>query len=360
MMRSLLCAVMLLFFLTSNGFALVYVEKDDLFLYYPDNEGVIAERLLEKYPVMVDFLRRQGLSVAHPVHVVLDDDLDIPKVEVHMIPHREIRIPLRAPGVLEDGYTETDPWSYFLFRGLCLQGIYKTRSGIPGGLHKVFGEVISPNLVMPDWLTDGTCHLLYSLYRGKAPEDPFHAAIFESAELPEIAKTSHHPETWPGFHGYRIYGRPFMNWIYQSYGWERLLEFIRIHGAGIVPIEIDLKAKEVWLRERKRRYSYRFLFSPGVIGSITWLARNRGKVHRVSHGLTLVCLGDRSPLTYKKTLRGDAEIDRAAAHVLAQAGERGEVIDFFPYGYDERQFNSPGFRLPVGSLMRGRHGRFPE
>jgi aminopeptidase-like protein len=36
------------------------------------------------------------------------------------------------------------------------------------------------------------------------------------------------------------------------------------------------------------------------------------------------------------------------------------VIDFFPYGYDERQYNSPGFRAPVGSLMRGRHGRFPE
>jgi aminopeptidase-like protein len=115
-----------------------------------------------------------------------------------------------------------------------------------------------------------------------------------------------------------------------------------------------------WLRERKRRYSYRFLFIPGVIGSITWLARNREKVHRVSHGLTLVCLGDASPLAYKKTLRGDAEIDRAAAHVLAQPGEKGEVIDFFPYGYDERQFNSPGFRLPVGSLMRGRHGRFSE
>ena len=37
-----------------------------------------------------------------------------------------------------------------------------------------------------------------------------------------------------------------------------------------------------------------------------------------------------------------------------------QLIDFFPYGYDERQYNSPGFRLAVGSLMRGRHGQFPE
>ena len=108
------------------------------------------------------------------------------------------------------------------------------------------------------------------------------------------------------------------------------------------------------------RYSYRFLFVPGTIGSITWLARNPEAVRRVKHGLTLVCLGDASPYTYKRTFRGDAEIDRVAAHVLARSGERHELIEFSPYGYDERQFNSPGFRLDVGSLMRGRHGRFAE
>jgi aminopeptidase-like protein len=111
---------------------------------------------------------------------------------------------------------------------------------------------------------------------------------------------------------------------------------------------------------RAHRYSYRFLYIPGTIGSITWLARNPDAVRRVKHGLTLVCLGDPSPFTYKRTLRGDAEIDRVAAHVLCRSGERHELIDFFPYGYDERQFNSPGFRLEVGSLMRGRHGCFPE
>ncbi len=110
----------------------------------------------------------------------------------------------------------------------------------------------------------------------------------------------------------------------------------------------------------RRRYTYRFLYAPGTIGAIAWLARNRPTVHRIRHGLTLVCLGDASPFTYKRTLRGDAEIDRAARLALRDLGSAHQLIDFFPYGYDERQYHSPWFRLPVGSLMRGRHGHFPE
>jgi aminopeptidase-like protein len=110
----------------------------------------------------------------------------------------------------------------------------------------------------------------------------------------------------------------------------------------------------------RRRHTLRFLFAPGTIGAITWLARNRETAARIRHGLTLTCLGDAHPFTYKKTVFGGTEIDRAAAHVLAASGLPHQIIDFFPYGYDERQYNSPGFRLPVGSLMRGRHGQFPE
>jgi aminopeptidase-like protein len=117
-------------------------------------------------------------------------------------------------------------------------------------------------------------------------------------------------------------------------------------------------AQELSLRSRE--YSYRFLFVPGTIGSLTWLARNVDQTKRIAHGLTLVCVGDASPFTYKRTLAGDAEIDRAAALALRESGLPHELIDFFPFGYDERQYNSPGFRLAVGSLMRARHGRFPE
>jgi len=118
------------------------------------------------------------------------------------------------------------------------------------------------------------------------------------------------------------------------------------------------------LARNQRRHTFRFLYAPGTIGAITWLAQNRASAQRVKHGLTLTCLGDAHPFTYKRTLGGRAEVDRAAGHVLARANANGNTqhqsIDFFPYGYDERQYNSPGFRLAVGSLMRGRHGQFPE
>ena len=109
-----------------------------------------------------------------------------------------------------------------------------------------------------------------------------------------------------------------------------------------------------------RRYSYRFLFIPGAIGSITWLSRNEEKAAAVRHGLVVACVGDGGHLTYKKSRRGDAEIDRAAIHVLKHRGGPHEVREFSPYGYDERQYCSPGFNLAVGSLTRTPHGAFPQ
>jgi aminopeptidase-like protein len=118
-------------------------------------------------------------------------------------------------------------------------------------------------------------------------------------------------------------------------------------------------ARELAARPR-RRWTYRFIFAPGTIGAIAWLAQHRDVVPRIRAGMTLTCLGSAHPFTYKQTLAGDAEIDRAAAIVLRDRDPTDQVIAFFPYGYDERQYNSPGFRAPVGSLMRGRHGMFPE
>jgi len=115
-----------------------------------------------------------------------------------------------------------------------------------------------------------------------------------------------------------------------------------------------------YIQARPRRYSYRFLFTPGTIGSITWLALNEARVSRIKHGLVAACLGDPGKSTYKKSRRGDAEIDRVVIHVLRRSGEDHEVVDFSPYGYDERQFCSPGFNLPVGCFMRTPHGRYPE
>jgi len=108
------------------------------------------------------------------------------------------------------------------------------------------------------------------------------------------------------------------------------------------------------------RYTYRFLFIPGTIGSITWLARNEDRVGRIRHGLVLACVGDPGHLTYKRSRRGDAEIDRAVRHVLERSGRQHEIVEFSPYGYDERQFCSPGFDLPVGCLSRTPYARYPQ
>ena len=110
----------------------------------------------------------------------------------------------------------------------------------------------------------------------------------------------------------------------------------------------------------ERRYTYRFLFIPGTIGSITWLSRNEHIAPLIKHGLVLACVGDRASFSYKKSRRGNSEIDRAVLHVLATSGNSFNVRDFSPYGYDERQYCSPGFNLPVGCLNRTQHGKFPE
>jgi aminopeptidase-like protein len=107
-------------------------------------------------------------------------------------------------------------------------------------------------------------------------------------------------------------------------------------------------------------YSYRFLFIPGCIGSITWLARNEDKVPHIRHGLVVACVGDVGKFHFKRSRRGDTELDRAAIYALRHCGQEFEVRDFSPYGYDERQYCSPGFNLAVGSLTRTPHGRFPQ
>lgn len=115
-----------------------------------------------------------------------------------------------------------------------------------------------------------------------------------------------------------------------------------------------------YLSHANLRYSYRFLFIPGTIGSITWLCLNETNVSKIKHGLVIACVGDSGKFTYKKTRQQDADIDKIVTHVLRNSGKVFEIIDFSPYGYDERQYCSPGFDLPVGCLTRTPHGQFPE
>jgi len=109
-----------------------------------------------------------------------------------------------------------------------------------------------------------------------------------------------------------------------------------------------------------RRYTYRLIFIPGTIGSITWLAGHEEETEWIRHGLVLSGVGDPGDVTYKRSRRGDAVVDRAVALVLREAGDPYRIQPFVPYGYDERQYCSPGFDLPVGCFSRTPFGRYAE
>ncbi len=114
------------------------------------------------------------------------------------------------------------------------------------------------------------------------------------------------------------------------------------------------------LGDVERRYTYRFVFAPSTIGVITWLSQREAITPRIRHGLVVSGVGDPGDYHYKRTRRGDAAIDRIMAHVLGRSGLGHEVIPFTPYGYDERQYCSPGFDLPVGCFSRSTYGSYPQ
>jgi aminopeptidase-like protein len=117
-----------------------------------------------------------------------------------------------------------------------------------------------------------------------------------------------------------------------------------------------------YIKKISNKYSIRFLFIPETIGAITWLSRNEKEVSKIKHGLVVTCVGDSGNLTYKKSRSGNEEIDKAVLDVLKKSNSEYNVLDFFPWGSDERQFCSPGFNLPFGSLVRSLYGgsSFPE
>lgn len=114
------------------------------------------------------------------------------------------------------------------------------------------------------------------------------------------------------------------------------------------------------LRERKSKFTYRFVWAPGTIGSITWLSRNEQALQQMHAGLVGVLLGDAGPFHYKRTRRGTHEIDHIVEFVLGEQELDARLLDFSPYGYDERQFGSPGIDAPVGRLTRTPNGEYEE
>ena len=112
--------------------------------------------------------------------------------------------------------------------------------------------------------------------------------------------------------------------------------------------------------KQKLNYSYRILFIPETIGSITWLSRNQEQIKKIKHGLVITCTGDQGQLNYKKSRYGDSEIDETVIDVLKNSKEEYSILDFFPFGSDERQYCYPGINLSMGCLTRTVFGDFPE
>ena len=108
------------------------------------------------------------------------------------------------------------------------------------------------------------------------------------------------------------------------------------------------------------KHTYRFLFIPGTIGAITWLSLNQKIVSNIKYGIVLTGVGDAGNITYKKSRQGNAAIDRVVQYVLANRFNNHTILEFSPYGYDERQYCSPGFNLPVWRLSRTPYGEYPQ
>lgn len=110
-----------------------------------------------------------------------------------------------------------------------------------------------------------------------------------------------------------------------------------------------------------RRYSYRLLIWPETLGSYAYLSHFPERIEKIAGGLVVACVGDGGPFTYKKTFHGNTEMDRAVQHALRYSGKKHVIRDYSTAtGSDEFTLNGPGFRLPVGCLMRTPFAEFPE
>lgn len=98
------------------------------------------------------------------------------------------------------------------------------------------------------------------------------------------------------------------------------------------------------------------LFLPGGIGSIAWLSDHTPPEVMLSLG----CVGDPAPLAFKATKTGDTTLDRAVRVAARDGGIELGHYPWSPYGFDDRNFSSPGIDVPAGSLSRSPHGGYPE
>lgn len=116
-----------------------------------------------------------------------------------------------------------------------------------------------------------------------------------------------------------------------------------------------------WLASKRRYYSYRILFVPETIGSITYISQTLDLLkRRVIAGFQVTCVGDDRAYSFLPSRTGNTLADRVAEHVLSKRAPNFVRYTFLDRGSDERQYCSPGVELPVVSVMRTRYGSYPE
>jgi len=126
------------------------------------------------------------------------------------------------------------------------------------------------------------------------------------------------------------------------------------------PVVATFLAKYL-LEKKNNYYTYRFVFAPETIGTITYLSKHIEELKRnVIAGYVLTCIGDGGPFSYLQSRSGDTLIDRVTMHVLKHSEKEYKLYDYLDRGSDERQYCAPGVDLPVGSLMRTKYGEYSE